>query len=79
MSKGNILLVGLVMFFAGWLANGHIQPANAQTTQKTYEYKVTRECASTDPKAVEGCLNSIAKQGWRVHVPWGSQFMVFER
>jgi len=45
---------------------------------KMYEYKVM-ECGSGNTNNVADCLNSMARQGWRVHAPWGSSFVIFER
>jgi len=86
--KIEIVVLCIAMFVLGWFVNAHIQAANAQAinptaasntaTEKIYQYKV-EACGSGDAKAVGDCLNSMAKDGWRVNSPFGTRFVIFER
>jgi len=77
MNRTKTAVLCIIMVLLGWSAKGFVPLANAQP-EKIYEYTV-KPCGASNPATVADCLNSMARQGWRVHAPWGSVFVIFER
>jgi len=77
MNRTKTVALCIIMALLGWSAKGSIPLANAQS-EKIHEYTV-KQCGASNPDTVASCLNSMARQGWRVHAPWGSVFVIFER
>ncbi len=78
MNRSKTAVLCIIMMVLGWFAKGSIPLASAATSGKIHEYTV-KQCGAPNADAVADCLNSMARQGWRVHVPWGNVFIIFER
>ena len=78
MNKANMAVLCIIMLLLGWSARGFVPLANAAPPEKVYDYMV-KACGDSKPNMVAQCLNSAARDGWRVVAPFGDAFVIFER